>query len=319
MDDDGGLGGLGIRNWGYYEQPTKGNLGLQLMSSVTAERDQKPLLGGRDAGVMLNGGFMHRECGVPESTVPMDFIRESWISPRERLLHGFSGHQNYPFLSGGSGAHNSPYPPPPDIPKEEHPQVEEVEVGGKNDAPLKKRANGRACKAPKAKKSKKSSSASKEDSNCSVPRPKPIKNTGVIINGVDIDISGIPIPICSCTGTPQQCYRWGCGGWQSACCTTSISMYPLPLSTKRRGARIAGRKMSQGAFKKVLEKLAAEGYNISHPIDLKTHWAKHGTNKFVTIRHLLPTLLSSFPFPMALYMAADFGDPPLLLQSQYSQ
>lgn len=56
------------------------------------------------------------------------------------------------------------------------------------------------------------------------------------------------------------------------------------MSTKRRGARIAGRKMSIGAFKKVLEKHASEGYNFVNPIDLKTHWAKHGTNKFVTIR-----------------------------------
>ena len=42
--------------------------------------------------------------------------------------------------------------------------------------------------------------------------------------------------------------------------------------------------MSLGAFKKVLEKLAGEGYDFSNPIDLRTHWAKHGTNKFVTIR-----------------------------------
>lgn len=56
------------------------------------------------------------------------------------------------------------------------------------------------------------------------------------------------------------------------------------MSTKRRGARIAGRKMSLGAFKKVLEKLASEGYNFALPIDLKSHWARHGTNKFVTIR-----------------------------------
>jgi len=56
------------------------------------------------------------------------------------------------------------------------------------------------------------------------------------------------------------------------------------MNTKRRGARISGRKMSQGAFKKVLEKLAGEGYNLANPIDLKTFWAKHRTNKFVTIR-----------------------------------
>nr|GMD89472.1 protein BASIC PENTACYSTEINE2-like [Ipomoea batatas] len=98
-----------------------------------------------------------------------------------------------------------------------------------------------------------------------------------------MDISSIPTPVYTCTGTPQQCYLWGCGGWQSACCTTTISMYPLPMNNKRRRARIAGRKMSQGAFKMVLEKLAGEGYNFTNPIDLRTHWAKHGTNKFVTI------------------------------------
>nr|GMD50325.1 protein BASIC PENTACYSTEINE2-like [Ipomoea batatas] len=96
------------------------------------------------------------------------------------------------------------------------------------------------------------------------------KSICVVISGVDMDISSIPTPVYTCTRTPQQCYRWGCGGWQSACCTTTISMYPLPMN-KRRGARIAGRKMSQGAFKKVLEKLAGEGYNFANPIDLRTH------------------------------------------------
>ncbi|KAI3796269.1 hypothetical protein L1987_38936 [Smallanthus sonchifolius] len=43
-------------------------------------------------------------------------------------------------------------------------------------------------------------------------------------------------------------------------------------------------KMSQGAFKVVLEKLASDGYNLENAIDLRSHWAKHGTNKFVTIR-----------------------------------
>jgi hypothetical protein len=38
------------------------------------------------------------------------------------------------------------------------------------------------------------------------------------------------------------------------------------------------------SFKKVLEKLAGEGYVLSNRIDLRTHWAKHGTDKFVTIR-----------------------------------
>lgn len=42
--------------------------------------------------------------------------------------------------------------------------------------------------------------------------------------------------------------------------------------------------MSLGAFRKVLEKLVMEGFDLSSVIDLKTHWAKHGTNKFVTIK-----------------------------------
>ncbi|KAG0579162.1 hypothetical protein KC19_4G077700 [Ceratodon purpureus] len=93
-----------------------------------------------------------------------------------------------------------------------------------------------------------------------------------------------PIPYCSCTGMNQQCYRWGNGGWQSACCTTLISMFPLPLNPKKRGSRVAGRKMSAGAFDKLLEKLVAEGVNINLPVDLREHWAKHGTNRYVTLR-----------------------------------
>lgn len=93
-----------------------------------------------------------------------------------------------------------------------------------------------------------------------------------------------PIPYCSCTGLNQQCYRWGNGGWQSACCTTLISVFPLPLNPKKRGSRVAGRKMSAGAFDKLLEKLVSEGVNINLPVDLREHWAKHGTNRYVTLR-----------------------------------
>ncbi|KAJ0809470.1 putative transcription factor GAGA-Binding-like family [Helianthus annuus] len=63
-------------------------------------------------------------------------------------------------------------------------------------------------------------------------------------------------------------------------------MYMLPMSTKRHGARITDQKMSPGAFKKVLEKLASEGYSFDIVIHLRAHWAKHGTNKFVTIRYI---------------------------------
>uniref|UniRef100_A0A5B6ZA91 GAGA-binding transcriptional activator n=1 Tax=Davidia involucrata TaxID=16924 RepID=A0A5B6ZA91_DAVIN len=281
MDDDG----LNMRNWGYYEPSLKGHLGLQLMSSVT-ERNTKPFLSGRDHTVMIsaNGAFHPRDCVVSEAPVHMDYVRDSWVNQRDKFLNMLPGNPNFTVLPESSGTHHMQILHPPDPP-------EDVRVGmedpgdRKEGGPLKKRTGGGTLKAPKTKKSKKGASVPKDNGSSSVQRAKPAKkNMDVVINGIDMDISGIPIPVCSCTGAPQQCYRWGCGGWQSACCTTTISVYPLPMSTKRRGARIAGRKMSLGAFKKVLEKFAAEGYNFSNPIDLRTLWAKHGTNKFVTIR-----------------------------------
>lgn len=107
-------------------------------------------------------------------------------------------------------------------------------------------------------------------------------NSGALIpyNG-----SGVPpIPHCSCTGAGQQCYRWGKGGWQSACCTNFLSMYPLPMNPVKRSSRVPGRKMSGSAFKKLLERLAADGVDITVSIDLKNFWAKHGTNRYATIK-----------------------------------
>lgn len=294
MDDDGGLN---MRNWGYYEPAFKGHLNLQLMSSM-AERDTKSFLPGRDPSLMVssaNGAFHARDCMVSEAPVHMDYMRDSWISPRDKFLHILPGNSNFPVLPEAPHGKEKFYhsTEPHSLQIIQHPEPAKDERIGrmedsdikKESGSLKKRAGAGAPKTPKIRKPKKGPSVPKDGTNSSVQRAKPVKkNMDVVINGIDMDISGIPIPVCSCTGNPQQCYRWGCGGWQSACCTTSISMYPLPMSTKRRGARIAGRKMSQGAFKKVLEKLAAEGYNFANPIDLRRHWAKHGTNKFVTIR-----------------------------------
>ncbi|PKU63818.1 barley B recombinant-like protein D [Dendrobium catenatum] len=104
------------------------------------------------------------------------------------------------------------------------------------------------------------------------------------LNLVTFDESTMPPPACSCTGKLQQCYKWGSGGWQSACCTTTLSMYPLPVMPNKRHARVAGRKMSGSAFTKLLSRLAAEGHDLSSPLDLKDHWAKHGTNRYITIK-----------------------------------
>jgi hypothetical protein len=296
MDDDA----LNMRNWGYYEpsfkghEPSfKGHLSLQLVSTI-GDRDTKHFLPGRDPNSIMvnpaNGAFHPRDCVVSEAPVPMNYLRDSWPNERDKFLNMLPPNPNYAILPETSGAHSLQtsgahslqiLQPPEPMRDERVGRIEEQQPVKNEGSQMKKRQNGGAPKTPKAKKARKP----RDNNNSSVQRVKPAKkNMDVVINGIDMDISGIPIPVCSCTGTPQQCYRWGCGGWQSACCTTNVSVYPLPMSTKRRGARIAGRKMSQGAFKKVLEKLAAEGYNFANPIDLRTQWARHGTNKFVTIR-----------------------------------
>ncbi|XP_022845030.1 protein BASIC PENTACYSTEINE2-like [Olea europaea var. sylvestris] len=307
-----GNGSMNLRNWGFLERattPLKSHLGLQLMSSMA----EKPVFSGDvhahhrvlPSGVMasINGGpfHHHRVGGISESHIPMDCTRENWMNHgREKYVNSLPGNQNqgyyhlnYGLLPEASSAHSIQMPQQINIAKNENAvrQVEEVrkegENGGSGGALNKKRGGGKVPKSP-AKEKKPRTRAPRdprEESSPSVQRARaPKKRAEVMINGINMDISGIPIPVCSCTGTPQQCYRWGSGGWQSACCTTGMSVYPLPMSTKRRGARIAGRKMSIGAFKKVLEKFASEGYNFSNPIDLKSYWAKHGTNKFVTIR-----------------------------------
>ncbi|KAL2344174.1 hypothetical protein Fmac_005459 [Flemingia macrophylla] len=285
MDGDNGLN---IRNWGYYEPAIKSHLGLQLMSSM----QEKPLIGGRNAAVLsgANGAFHHREIGhrdisMHQATYPMEYMRDAWISSqRDKYMNMIPTNHSYGGIPETSSAHQIQMIQAPELPKEEKPEEEEAVVEKANGA-RKKRQGPKVPKSPKSKKPKRGPRTPKDENTPSVQRSRvPKKTTEIVINGIDMDISSIPIPVCSCTGAPQQCYRWGSGGWQSACCTTGISIYPLPMSTKRRGARIAGRKMSIGAFKKVLEKLAAEGYNFSNPIDLRTYWAKHGTNKFVTIR-----------------------------------
>ncbi|KAM0934751.1 putative transcription factor GAGA-Binding-like family [Dioscorea sansibarensis] len=81
------------------------------------------------------------------------------------------------------------------------------------------------------------------------------KDQDLGLNLVAFDESTMPVPVCSCTGIPRQCYKWG-----------------------------SGRKMSGSAFNKLLTRLAAEGHDLSMPLDLRDHWAKHGTNRYVTIK-----------------------------------
>ncbi|CAN0907741.1 Protein BASIC PENTACYSTEINE4 [Linum grandiflorum] len=104
------------------------------------------------------------------------------------------------------------------------------------------------------------------------------------LNLISYDESMMPPPVCSCTGAPHQCYKWGNGGWQSSCCTTTISCHPLPQLPNKRHSRVGGRKMSSGVFAKLLSRLAAAGHDLSVPLDLKDYWAKHGTNRYITIK-----------------------------------
>lgn len=155
--------------------------------------------------------------------------------------------------------------------------------GGKQKQ-VKKSANLMASKPLKPKQPKKKASSKKEKAPNMPEAKREKRNINIDIDSINFDLSGIPSPICSCTGMARVCYKWGAGGWQSSCCTINISEYPLPMSSTRPGARMAGRKMSNGAYAKLLLRLTAEGYDLSHPVDLKNHWARHGTNKFVIIK-----------------------------------
>ncbi|CAI9104652.1 OLC1v1003372C1 [Oldenlandia corymbosa var. corymbosa] len=101
---------------------------------------------------------------------------------------------------------------------------------------------------------------------------------------INFDGSRMPIPVCTCTGVARQCYKWGSGGWQSSCCTTSLSVYPLPQMPNKRHGRMGGRKMSGSVFGRLLTRMAAAGHDLSIPVDLKNYWAKHGTNRYITIK-----------------------------------
>ncbi|CAN6910330.1 unnamed protein product [Brassica oleracea] len=103
------------------------------------------------------------------------------------------------------------------------------------------------------------------------------------LNLVTFDETTMPVPMCTCTGTARHCYKWGNGGWQSSCCTTTLSLYPLPQMPNKRHSRVGGRKMSGNVFSRLLSRLVGKGHDLSSPVDLKDYWARHGTNRYITI------------------------------------
>ncbi|GAA0149810.1 hypothetical protein LIER_08895 [Lithospermum erythrorhizon] len=96
----------------------------------------------------------------------------------------------------------------------------------------------------------------------------------IVDDDANCDFSEVPPPICSCTAVARRCYKNGPAGWQSTCCTMSLSEFPLPKSPS--GRRMKGRKISGGAYTKLLRKLAREGHDLSQPVDLKNHWNRRG-------------------------------------------
>lgn len=163
-------------------------------------------------------------------------------------------------------------------------QAKQHGKAAKKETPKKRKASGVASQEKKGTRSSKKKRKQQEGQS-KVEKVKQEEVCKSIVAYVPpYDLASTPVPLCSCTGTNRQCYRWGSGGWQSSCCTTFLSVYPLPLNHTKRSSRVAGRKMSGGAFKKLLERLAGAGEDITQPIDLKNHWAKHGTNKYVTVK-----------------------------------
>ncbi|CAI8617660.1 unnamed protein product [Vicia faba] len=214
--------------------------------------DDDPFFPGRDPAMLVgaNGGFHPRDGAVVEPPAQLNYVRDNWMNPRHRFYNMQLVNSSYAaVLPETSQALSLPFvQPPADASRNENGDgIEELAVkkeGGKS----KKRKSKGALTVPKAKKPKKA----KENGNNSAQGVKPPKKTVALeINGIEMDISGLPVPVCSCTGV---------------------------LSRVIGGAVEVGNQLA------VLEKLAAEGYNFANPIDLKTHWARHGTNKFVTIR-----------------------------------
>ncbi|CAN6906750.1 unnamed protein product [Brassica oleracea] len=65
--------------------------------------------------------------------------------------------------------------------------------------------------------------------------------------------------VCTCTYSLHiSVTNGGNGGWQSSCCTTTLSQHPLPQVPNKRHSRVGGKKMSGNVFSRLLSCLVAE-------------------------------------------------------------
>lgn len=273
-----GKGGMGMRNWEFSDHIGRADSMLKPGSGVSVPESDASA---HQAVFLKMSAYADRNSVISESNSEATSMDFSWVpqlsstknSTHLQVTHISSEMIDMPNMP--SAAENT-------LQNGDH-EAKPTKV--RKQQPCTKGTSRVATKVLRPKEAKKQPSVpAKKKGSCVSTGNRVKKNQDIVVVGGTIDFSGVPVPVCSCTSVPRQCYRWGAGGWQSSCCTTSISEYPLPMSSSRPGARLAGRKMSIGAYGKLLQRLAAEGQDLSYAVDLKDHWARHGTNKFVTIR-----------------------------------
>ncbi|PKA53235.1 Protein basic pentacysteine 7 [Apostasia shenzhenica] len=277
-----GKGRLNTRNW-------------EFMDHRLSESMLKPTLGvsipennvsGYQASFLKIGAYSDRSTVIGEHHSEASSMNFSWVPQRNFLQPAKAiNHLHATSAPLSSEMINVPSIPISTENAVQNGPIDAKPIKSRKQSSSAKKANRIATKVLRPKEPKKPpSGATRKKVGSTSMGKREKKSQENSFDGIMIDFSGVPVPVCSCTGVPRQCYRWGTGGWQSSCCTTNISEYPLPMSLSRPGARLAGRKMSIGAYGKLLQRLAVEGHDLSYAVDLKNHWARHGTNKFVTIK-----------------------------------
>lgn len=246
------------------------NVALSEKKSALAERDMAILH--RDSAISeRNSAIMERDNAI----AALEYRKNAMSSGLKYIHHHPHPHMHHqthveerPYNSVEMQHISEPHPLSPPQPEPAKPKKAKKAKEPKTMTPNKK---------PAKKKIKRERDDYEEGSKSNW------KDQDLGLNEVAYDDS-MPVPVCSCTGVYRSCYKWGSGGWQSSCCTTTMSVYPLPQVPNKRHARIGGRKMSGSAYNKLLRRLVAEGHDLSNPVDLKDNWAKHGTNRYITIR-----------------------------------
>lgn len=213
----------------------------------------------------VNGGFHHRDTGVWQPMFHIEYMRDAWTGQRETFLNALPGNHSYAaVLPGTSSAHHMHMFQPPDLVNHETmDQVKEAGVVEKENVPNKKRQRPKALKSPKVKKDMRGPRAPKPEGSpfCSTSKvcQENCRNydkwdqyrhfshsyTGFFVYG---------------TPTMLSLGLW----WVAIGMLYDLHIY-VSLAYEYKKAWFEDsreKKMSLGAFKVVLEKLAGEGYDF---------------------------------------------------------